>query len=50
VVRRTPALATSAGIVRRALASTLAPREFATVGDAISDIEQGLTTSPPARS
>jgi hypothetical protein len=50
VVRRTPALATSAGIVRRALASTLAPREFATVGGAIRDIEQGLTTSPPARS
>jgi hypothetical protein len=50
VVRRTPALATSAGIVQRALVHTLVPREFAAVGGAISEIEQQLTTSPPAKS
>ena len=50
VAHRTPALATSVGVVQRALAHTLLPREFASVGGAIREIEHQLTTSPPAKS
>ncbi len=50
VERRTPALGASIHVVQRAMAEPLLPREFAAVAGAIRDIEQQLTTSPPAKS
>ncbi|HTE47415.1 MAG TPA: DUF4350 domain-containing protein [Gemmatimonadaceae bacterium] len=50
VIRRTPTLAPSVGVVQRALRESIARREFAAVADALRDIEHQLTTSPPSSS
>jgi hypothetical protein len=45
-----PALAEPVDVVRRALVDPVPPRDFASVGGALRDIEQHITTSPSPRS
>jgi hypothetical protein len=50
VVRRIPALAPSVDVVKRARSAETPKREFVAVGQALSDIEEQLQTTPSTRS